>query len=87
MSTGTRVVHRQPIPHHGGQQLTERFIITDDDESAMNLDDPSKPKIPRSPSRRRVSCVRQEGPAGPVVATARLEVHWVAAEAEVEAIS
>ena len=53
----------------------------------MNLDDPSKPKIPRSPSRRRVSCVREEVPAGAVVATARLEVHWVVTEAEVEAIS
>ena len=53
----------------------------------MNLDDPSNPKILRSPFRRRASCVREEAPAGAVVAAVRLEVHWVATEAEVEAIS
>ncbi len=53
----------------------------------MNLDDPSKPKIPRSPFHRRASCVREEVPAGAVVAAVRLEVHGVATEAEVEAIS
>ena len=53
----------------------------------MTLDDPSKPKIPRSPFHRRASCVREVVPAGAVVAAVRLEVHGVATEAEVEAIS
>jgi hypothetical protein len=53
----------------------------------MKLDDLCKAKIPRSPFRRRASCVREEAPAGAVVATVRLEVDRVATEVEIDAVS
>jgi hypothetical protein len=53
----------------------------------MHLDDPSKAKIPRSPFRRRTSCVCEEAPAEAVVATMWLEVDGIATDSEIEAVS